>query len=244
GSRAPRWRQGSRPRARTRAGCARAGRPSRPAPARRRPPTRGPASTGRTRAARRRRCLPVRWSAPSAPAAGCPSMPAGRVPVLPAAARWRRRGCRSCPPPARPAPGSAAAPGQAPTPAAAGMAATAIRRAGAGSSRVGLAEVHRRRVLDRLDVVHGEVRPGVVAEQLGGEVDRETTDVGVVVLHRLDVTLALDGDPVLRALQLRLQLQEVLVGPELRVVVARPQRSPAGAVQLALRLLEPSPRLG
>src|SRR5690606_31283545 len=146
---------------------------------------------------------------------GCPSMPAGLAPVPRSAARWPRRGCRSCRPPARPAAGSAAVPAPSPMPAAAGTAATTIRRTGAGSSRVGLAEVHRRRVLDRLDVVHGEVRPGVVAEQLRGEVDREAADVGVVVLHRLDVALALDGDPVLGALELRLQLQEVLVGLEL-----------------------------
>jgi hypothetical protein len=99
-------------------------------------------------------------------------------------------------------------------------------------------EVDLRRLLDLGRVLDGEVGLGLVAEHHRREVDRELPDVGVVVLHRADVTLALDGDAVLGAFQLRLQLQEVLVGLELRIVLADHQQAPDRALQLALRLLE------
>src|SRR5690606_23577280 len=125
----------------------------------------------------------------------------------------------------------------------------ALRRGGAGTARRRgsairrrrpgrAAEVHLRRLLDLLQVVDGEVRPGLVPEHLRRQVLRELPDVGVVVLHRGDVALALDGDAVLGALQLRLQLQKVLVGLELRIVLRHQQQPADGALQLALRLLE------
>ena len=69
-------------------------------------------------------------------------------------------------------------------------------------------------LLDLRFVLDGEVRLGLVAEHHRGQVHRELADVGVVVLHRLDVAAARDGDAVLGAFQLRLQVAEVLVGLE------------------------------
>ena len=57
---------------------------------------------------------------------------------------------------------------------------------------------------------HGEIRLHLEAEHLGGEVGRERAHRHVVVLHRLDVAVARHGDAVLRALELRLQVAEVL----------------------------------
>ena len=53
------------------------------------------------------------------------------------------------------------------------------------------------------------------AEDLGGDVVGEPADVGVVLAHGGVVVLARDRDAVLRALQLVLELLEVLAGPEL-----------------------------
>jgi len=72
---------------------------------------------------------------------------------------------------------------------------------------------------DRLFVLHREVGLLLVAEEhrvrLGGELARED----VVVLHRLDVAVPRRGDAVLGALELRLQVAEVGVALELRVVL-------------------------
>src|SRR5690606_27793527 len=99
-------------------------------------------------------------------------------------------------------------------------------------------EVDPWRLLDLLQVVDGEVRPRPVTEHLGGEVLRELPDEGVVVLHRADVALSFDGDAVLGAFELRLQLQEVLVGLGLRVVLGHQQQAADRALQLPLGLLE------
>src|SRR6476469_4893156 len=56
-----------------------------------------------------------------------------------------------------------------------------------------LVEVAVRRVLDRRLVLHREIRLLLVPEHLGGQVHRELADVGVVVLHQLDVAAARDG---------------------------------------------------
>ena len=54
----------------------------------------------------------------------------------------------------------------------------------------------------------------------------------------LDVAAARDGDPVLGPLELRLQVPEVLVGLQLRVVLGHGEEPPERAAQLALRRLE------
>ncbi|KAG0946479.1 hypothetical protein G6F31_014320 [Rhizopus arrhizus] len=101
-----------------------------------------------------------------------------------------------------------------------------------------VAEIDRRRAGDLRFVVHGEVRLGLVAEDLGGDHLRERADVGVVVLHLLDVTATCDGDPVLGTFQLRLQVAEVLVGLQLRIVFGDHQQPRQRAAQFALGLLE------
>ena len=69
-----------------------------------------------------------------------------------------------------------------------------------------------------------KLRLHLVAEHHRGEVDRELAHRHVVVLHRLDVAVARHGDAVLGALELRLQVAEVLVGLELRVVLGDHQQ--------------------
>jgi hypothetical protein len=69
-------------------------------------------------------------------------------------------------------------------------------------------------------------RPGIVRSS------------GVVRLHRLDVVAPRDRDPVLRALQLGLQGQEVLVRLQVRIALDRDQQSAERAGELVLRVLE------
>src|SRR4029077_17468759 len=56
--------------------------------------------------------------------------------------------------------------------------------------------------------------------------------IGVVVLQRVVVTLALDRDAVFRSRQLVLQAQEVLIRLQLRVVLDHDEQAADGPVQL------------
>src|SRR5690348_2557832 len=73
-------------------------------------------------------------------------------------------------------------------------------------------EPHGRRRRDRGLIGHAEVGLDLVAERLRGKVLRELADVGVVILHRLHIAVARDGNAVFGALQLRLQGLEHFVG--------------------------------
>src|SRR3954452_519368 len=73
------------------------------------------------------------------------------------------------------------------------------------------AEVHCRRLGDRLLVLHRELRLGLEAEHHRREIVREGAHERIEFLHRLDVALPRDGDAVLGALELRLEIAEVLV---------------------------------
>src|SRR4249919_2453700 len=99
-------------------------------------------------------------------------------------------------------------------------------------------EVDVRRLLDLLLVLDGEVGLGSVVEHHRRQVHRELADVGVVVLHGLDVAAACDGDAVLRAFKLRLQVAEGLVRLEVGIVLGDDEQAAQRARQLALRLLE------
>ena len=78
----------------------------------------------------------------------------------------------------------------------------------------------------------------LVAEHHRGEVGRERAHRDVVLLHRLDVAVARHGDAVLGAFELRLQVAEVRVGLELRIVLRHDEQPRQRAGQLALRRLE------
>ena len=101
-----------------------------------------------------------------------------------------------------------------------------------------LGEVDRRRRADRLLVVDREVGLDVHLEQHRRQVGRERTHGGVELLHRLDVAVARDGDAVLGAFELRLQVAEVLVGLEVRIVFGDDQQPRQRRLQLTLRRLE------
>ena len=90
----------------------------------------------------------------------------------------------------------------------------------------GLAEIHGRRFRDRGFVLDREVGLLFVAEDHRRQVDRKLTHGDVVLLHRIDVALARDRDAILGALELRLQIAEVLVGFE---VADSSRRPPAAA---------------
>src|SRR5512139_2566271 len=103
-----------------------------------------------------------------------------------------------------------------------------IRRSVAGCGRRcrrGRAEIDRGRPGDGLLVFHREARLGLVAEHHRGEVGGEGTHRDVVCLDRGDVAVARDGDAVLGAFELRLQVAEQAVGLELRVVLGDQQQA-------------------
>ncbi|MDQ1132796.1 hypothetical protein QE386_001391 [Pseudoxanthomonas winnipegensis] len=107
-----------------------------------------------------------------------------------------------------------------------------------------LAEVHGRGLRDLRLVGDREVGLLLGAGHLGRQRLRELADIGVVVLHGLDVAAAGHGDAVLGAFQLRLQVAEVLVGLQGRIVLADHQQAAQRAAQLALRLGELLQRVG
>ena len=82
------------------------------------------------------------------------------------------------------------------------------------------------------------MRLRLVAEGHGGEVGRELARQGVVFLRRLDEALARHRDAVLGAFELRLQLAEILVGLELRIVLGHGEQAREGAGHFALCLDE------
>src|SRR5262245_24404015 len=101
------------------------------------------------------------------------------------------------------------------------------------------AEVHLGRGLDLALVLDREVGLGLVAEDHGRQIHRKFADQHVVLLDRLDVAVARHTDAVLRALELRLQLEKVLVRLELRILLDDHEQARQRARQFALRLLEP-----
>ena len=104
-------------------------------------------------------------------------------------------------------------------------------------------EANRRRLRDLRLVLDREVRLRLVAEHHGGEVGREAAHGHVVVLHRRDVAVARHRDPVLRALELRLQVAEVLIRLQLGVALDDDHEPRQRARELALRRLELLERL-
>src|SRR5262249_24535065 len=86
-----------------------------------------------------------------------------------------------------------------------------------------LAEIHGRRPGDGRFVLDCEVGLGTVAEHHRGQIDRKLPDRRVVLLDGLDVALARDRNAVLRAFELRLQIAEVLVRLELRIILSHHQ---------------------
>src|SRR5512139_1511209 len=111
-----------------------------------------------------------------------------------------------------------------------------IRRSVAGCGRRGRrAEIDRGRPGDGLLVFHREARLGLVAEHHRGEVGGEGTHRDVVRLDRGDVAVARDGDAVLGAFELRLQVAEQAVCLQLRVVLRAQQQTRDRAGERALR---------
>src|SRR5207247_2003488 len=85
--------------------------------------------------------------------------------------------------------------------------------------RGGLAEIDRRRLGDGLFVFDAEARLHRVAEQHRRQVDRKLAYEHVVFLYGFYVAVARDGNAVLRALELRLQVAEVRVRLELGIIL-------------------------
>src|SRR5258708_25043815 len=99
-------------------------------------------------------------------------------------------------------------------------------------------EVDLGRPRDRLLVLDGEGGLFLVAEDHRGQVGRELAREDVVFLHRLDEAVARGGDAVLGPLELRLEVAEVCVALELRIVLRDHEQARQRARQLPLRLLE------
>ena len=83
-----------------------------------------------------------------------------------------------------------------------------------------------------------EVRFSVEAEDAGDDVVWEFADIGVVVLSDFVELFALDGNSVLGAFQLALEVEEVLVGFEVGVCFFDGHETAERAAEVALRLLE------
>src|ERR1043166_6887070 len=98
-------------------------------------------------------------------------------------------------------------------------------------------ELHSRR--RRRFLVRGESRARAQAqEEFGRQVRRERAHGGIVFRHFLDVAVARDGDAVLRAFELRLEISIVLVRLELGIALDRHEQPRPRAGPVALRLLE------
>src|SRR5919109_104787 len=80
-----------------------------------------------------------------------------------------------------------------------------------------------------------EERLGPEAHHPGDHAGGKRAKPGVVVADRLVVALALDGDAVLRALELALQREEVLVGLELGIPLDGDEQATERARELPLR---------
>lgn len=106
------------------------------------------------------------------------------------------------------------------------------------------AEVDLGRGADALFVLDGELRLFLIAEHHRGEVARKLPHHYVVPLHRLDVTVACDGDPVLRVLELRLQIAKIGVRLELGITLDDDQQSRKRGGELPLRRLKLCERAG
>src|SRR5690606_24752495 len=109
---------------------------------------------------------------------------------------------------------------------------------GSALLRRGRAEIHRRRPAQGALVLYSELRLFAVAEEHRGQVGREGAHDDVVLLHRADVAVARDRDAVLGALELGLQVAEVLVRLELGVALHHDQQPRQRRGEFALGLLE------
>src|SRR6266540_1990839 len=115
---------------------------------------------------------------------------------------------------------------------------TAICAAATATRKRLLSEINLRRSRDFFLVLHRELRLFLEAEHHRREVAGERAHRDVVLLHCPDVAVARHRDAVLGALELRLQLKEVLVRLELRIVLGDHQQARQRAGELALRLRE------
>src|SRR5258705_535144 len=100
------------------------------------------------------------------------------------------------------------------------------------------AEIDRRRLGDGFLVLDGEVGFGLVAEHHRRQVDRELADEHVVFLHRFDVAVARHRDAIFRAFELRLQVAEIRIRLELRIVLGDHEQARERVAHRALRFLE------
>src|SRR6186713_2304410 len=107
-----------------------------------------------------------------------------------------------------------------------------------GRRRRRRAEIDLRRARNFFFVVDRELRFRLVAENHRRQVLRERAHGHVEFLHRLDIAVARDGDAIFGALELRLQVAEVLVGLKLRVGFGDDEQSRQRGRQFALSLLE------
>src|SRR5499433_2914606 len=99
-------------------------------------------------------------------------------------------------------------------------------------------ELHLRRpghVFGDRERLHGLVAP---IERRGPDHAGERAQLRVVLPHRFDVVAPGDGDAVLRAFELRLQREEVLIRFQIGIALRHRKQPPERAGELRLRLLE------
>src|SRR5215831_6612991 len=110
--------------------------------------------------------------------------------------------------------------------------------------RDGSLEFHLRR-LGRI-LARGELRHRLVAaeECVGPDDAGERSQFCIVETHRFDVVAASNRNTVFGAFKLRLQRQEVLIGFQIRVILAYGDKPAKRASELILRILELSDLIG
>src|SRR5262245_12634539 len=105
-------------------------------------------------------------------------------------------------------------------------------------TRIGRSELHLRRpghVLGHREGLHRLFAP---VQRRGPDHARERAQLRVVLPHRVDVVAPRHRDAILRALELRLQCQEVLIRFEIGIALRDREQPPERAGELLLRLLE------
>src|SRR5689334_20617896 len=94
-----------------------------------------------------------------------------------------------------------------------------------GNGISGIIEVKMDRRRNVAALLRLKIGPGGKAGHVGDDKGRETLDGGIVVLGRLVEKIAGRGDAVLGALQLRLEIEEVLVGLQVRITFHNDQQA-------------------
>src|SRR5262245_26923083 len=105
--------------------------------------------------------------------------------------------------------------------------------------RLASVELNLRRLRHRLFIRYGEVRFFFQMEnQLGRQVGRKVSNHLIVLGYTVDVAFAGDRNAIFRSFQLTLEIAEVLIGFQIRIVLRDGNEATQGGSQTGLSFLE------